>query len=107
MLQPDIVPQRNLEGPPRLVYEQIERRKLGDNPGIIGYISMREWLMVSYGYEGVGWDAYAGRYDDVQQVAAPLSSDVLTQGSQVLTSIDLIDVVVYPDGDRYHEEKYR
>ncbi len=90
------------------MYEKVERRKPGNKPGIIGYISMKEWLTVSYGDEGFGWDTDASRYEEVQVVVSPLmSDDVLAEGSRLVVSADLVDVVVYPDGDRYYQFKYR
>lgn len=69
---------------------------------------MKEWLTVSYGDEGFGWDTDASRYEEVQVVVSPLmSDDVLAEGSRLVVSADLVDVVVYPDGDRYYQFKYR
>lgn len=62
---------------------------------------MKEYLTVNYGREGIGWAAEPGRYLAELEVAPTAADPYRTVPSE------MIDIVVYPDGDIYHQHKYK
>jgi hypothetical protein len=125
-------PHRHYEGPSELIREGISKREIFTTKDMPGGKSVAMAMTERYGEQGVGWDVDSDRYADENQIKDELHAPEFNLAQEALRNLfkkgryelddgtkatsklhsyvreaDKVDLIRYPDGRIYEDQKFR